>query len=480
MTRGVRNPGRVAGLILGLLALGATSAPAQPQAQPQAPAATATATQAPAADGPRLAQARPEIDDESRGLGRRPRTDGARAPDPRWSFHRTLVIEAAREDNFDLDHERGDREHVTEIEPLLRLGLRWKGDGGWTAFGETELLHKAERERGERTRHRARALLNQAWIGHEGLMPGLELRAGRWLQRDEREWLFDENLDGLQARYERKRWSGELMWSRVNHWRRDLLNNAPHGGDVDVSGGLLRHEGRGDLNSAAWMLWHEDRDRGDRRRHFGLRAHVDPDEDFAWRVDLSLVRGRIDGEPLRGWAYDVGAQWRASDWRWQPRISLGHAQGSGDGNPDDGVRREHHQTGLQSNEAQWGNQGKFKIYGELVDPELRNVRITSLGLGIEPVTKLSVDLLWHHLRQSAIGPVDDMDLALDPRGDRYDRSHLGDEIDLLVGWQPDRQRRLEVALGWFRPSARLRDGDEADSERAGRALFARVEWLWRF
>lgn len=405
---------------------------------------------------------------------------GLRVAPPRWEVSRTAVFEAKREQNLDLERDRGDRPHVTEAEPLLRLGLRWRPGGAWSAFGETELLHKAERERGERTVNRARAVLNQAWLQHEGLVPGLQLRAGRWLQRDEREWLFDENLDGLRASVERERWSGELITSRANHFRRDLLNNAPRGGDVDAHGLIVRHDGRGDLLAAGWMLWIKDRDRQERRRHAGVRAHVDPKEDFSWRVDLSTVQGRADGERLRGWAFDVGTAWRLGDWRGRPRLMLGHARASGDADPGDGVRREHRQTGLQSNEAEQGGWGKFGIYGELLDPELRNLQITSLGLGFEPRQRMSLDLVWHHVRQVAIGPVDDLDVEIDPRGDRLDRAHLGDEIDLMFGWEPDDDRRLELVLGWFGPSDRLRADDEAGSPKAGQAWYGRVKLTWKF
>lgn len=387
----------------------------------------------------------------------------------RYSLATTLVVEGKHEGNYDLDRE--DRENTNEIEPLLRLGLRlWPGRA-WSGFVETEWVHNSERQTGEPTRNRTRILLNQAYVASEGLLPHTRLRLGRWLQRDEREWLFDENLDGLHAGFERGRWSGEAFVARAHRWQRDLLDSRRGRDNAELNGLIARREFKGDLDAAAYVLWHRDRDSGDRRRHAGLRASLMPDKGgLDARAELAFVHGREEGTRLRGHAWDFGLGYTFAGLPLRPRIELGQAYAS-----------EHHrQTGMQSNEGPRGPDGigKFSLYGEAADPEMRNLRVTSLGLGLHPDPRSSIDLVWHHYRQPVIAAFEHAEF--DPRGDRLDSAHLGDEFDLLVGWRPRDDLRLEVVLGWFRPGARLRADDEADSPRAGGARFARAELTWRF
>ena len=50
-------------------------------------------------------------------------------------------------------------------------------------------------------------------------------------------------------------------------------------------------------------------------------------------------------------------------------------------------------AGLQENEADFGGAASFKDYGEVLDPELSNLAIFTVGLGLRPSEKFSLDRL---------------------------------------------------------------------------------------
>lgn len=117
-----------------------------------------------------------------------------------------------------------------------------------------------------------------------------------------------------------------------------------------------------------------------------------------------MLRGLDEnGQRFRAWGLDVGSTYRFADLPFDPNITLSFAQGSGDGNPDDGVNTGFRQTGLQTNEARYIGLSKFKAYGEVLDPELSNLRVMTLGLGARARPGISIDLVYHryHLKVPA-------------------------------------------------------------------------------
>jgi hypothetical protein len=150
-------------------------------------------------------------------------------------------------------------------------------------------------------------------------------------------------------------------------------------------------------------------------------------------------------------------------------LTLAYAFGSGDANPNDGEDRNFRQTDLQDNEDRWGDVTRFKYYGELFDPELSNLDIFTAGIGIRPISRASVDVVYHLYRQDkAATRIWDSDLRTRPNG-RSDK--LGSEVDLVVGYRQREGSRLtlELVLGYFMP-------DEAFPASAADAFFGNVQF----
>jgi alginate production protein len=143
-------------------------------------------------------------------------------------------------------------------------------------------------------------------------------------------------------------------------------------------------------------------------------------------------------------------------YEWQvglkPALTLGVAFGSGDRDPDDGNDGNFRQTGLQENEGDFGGAASFKYYGEVLDPELSNLAIFTVGFGIRPSDRFSVDLVYHHYVQHRASPrLRNAGIDAEPSG--RSRS-LGSEIDLVVGFE-EIWNRIDgrVVLGYFMPGA---------------------------
>ena len=140
-------------------------------------------------------------------------------------------------------------------------------------------------------------------------------------------------------------------------------------------------------------------------------------------------------------------------------LTAGWAYGEGDGDLRDGSDNNFRQTGLQDNNGRFGGVTSFRYYGELVDPELANLHIGTLGLGYRITRRSSLDLVGHYYRQDQ--PARRLiDSDLDKRANGVDRE-LGWEVDAILGWRPQRAWDFEVVLAWFSPGEAFENADDA-------------------
>ena len=127
----------------------------------------------------------------------------------------------------------------------------------------------------------------------------------------------------------------------------------------------------------------------------------------------------------------------------EPSITLGFACGSGDESLRDGKDGSIRQTGLQDNNGITS----FKYCGEVFEPELSNILIFTAGLGIKPTKNSSLGVVYHrYLQHEAEDDIRDSNLKLDPNGNSRE---LGDELDLIIGYRPTREIRIETVVGAF-------------------------------
>jgi alginate production protein len=261
---------------------------------------------------------------------------------------------------------------------------------------------------------------------------GLSLQLGRQRFEDERQWLYDAELDAATVRYEREALAIQLSASWDGRVRKDMLSAAT---PDDTNTYVL---------NASYRLFRETTVEGyvivrdnravDRKRpvFVGLRSRGEPIEDLDYWLDFGYVGGRDGSNRIRGWGVDLGATYEFQVGP-KPALTLGFAFGSGDQSPDDGTDRSFRQTGLQENESDFGGATDFKYYGQVLDPELSNLAILTAGLGIRPSDKFSLDLVYHYYLQHRAAPaLRNAGIDAEPSG----RSRrLGSGVDLVIGFQ---------------------------------------------
>jgi len=353
------------------------------------------------------------------------------------------------ERNLDLDPGRRDTESI--LEPKVALGISYRPDRNFRSFVQLELSRDYALEE-RRPRERSPKLeLTHAFMRFEHWRDnGISLQLGRQRFRDSREWLFDEELDGVSGFYQLSRFALELSVTREEIVDKDLLEHEQQGriNNYMVYGAYALDAKQ---HLAAYVLARDDRSaRRDSPRLFGLRASGEPVERVEYWLELAYARGRDGSRKIRGFGFDVGATHEIVA-PFRPSFTLGYALGSGDADQDDGVDRNFRQSGLQDNEARFNGVSRFRYYGELFDPELSNLGIFTAGIGAYAASKTSLDLVYHRYTQhKASKSIRDAALNADPSG----RSRrLGTEIDLVVGYRGIPNLRVEFMLGYFIPGS---------------------------
>jgi hypothetical protein len=384
---------------------------------------------------------------------------------------------------FDLGEDR--RPHEARAEPALeleafypasdRVSVFLQASGSVVAWSRQEETERREMKRGE------------SWVLLENLQPnGLGLQIGRQNFRDAREWWWDEDLDAIRVHYFGSRVRGELAVAQ------ELAPASSLDDGID-----RRQEGvRRWLGQVGWQWFSNQRlegfflDQSDRSSRPALGQIIrsadedKEDADLLWlggrvsgtwtlgrlgqidyRLDGATVRGqetlfrfkdagengrRVSGVSdldVAGWAWDGGLTWR-TPLPGNVAFTVGRAVGSGDRDPRDGRDESFRQTGLHDNNARFRGVDRFRYYGELLRPELSNLKISTLAVGFRLLPSSSLELLYHDYRQ--VHPADflrDARLKADPDGRAV---HVGREWNLVLGLEESRHVEIELVAGLFR------------------------------
>ena len=149
---------------------------------------------------------------------------------------------------------------------------------------------------------------------------------------------------------------------------------------------------------------------------------------------------------VSGWAFDVGGYWTMPFWL-QPTLTLSYARASGDSNPTDGKDSEFRQTGIQRNKWRFHGVNRFRIYGELLRPELSNLGIVTTALGFRLLYNSSVELIYHKYDQVvAAASQRRIRINADLNGKERD---LGQEWDVVMNFREWKHLELELTGAVF-------------------------------
>lgn len=378
---------------------------------------------------------------------------------PFLTFGAEIELDYVFRRNRDLADRRED--DVSLLTPELSLAWSFDPAPAFQAFLNVALSREfvlAEGVDGAGANEDIALEVKEAFLRAGPLPGGLSLQIGRQRFEDEREWLYDEELDAVRLRYGRGALAVELSASRNGLVRKDVLSAAEReriNNYVLLASYRLPRE----IELEGYAIVRDDR-AADRRRpvFLGVRSRGEPVQDLDYWLELGYVGGRDGPNRIRGWGTDLGLTYELQAGP-RPALTLGFAFGSGDGDPDDGLDRSFRQTGLQENEADFGGAASFQYYGEVLDPELSNLAIFTAGIGVRPSERFSLDLVYHYyLQHRASNALRNAGIHAEPSG----RSRrLGGEVDFIVGLVEIFNRvDVKAALGYFVPGAAYPGGTD--------------------
>jgi alginate production protein len=384
----------------------------------------------------------------------------------------------------------GDEDNEIGFTPELKLETLWQPADTVVTFVSVRAEHEFDllRQGGQNERP-MRVALENAWLLKTDLFnTPLAIQVGRQRLRERREWWWDESLDAIRVHYLGDKWSAyvgtgkpvgdtsasasqrlaaaglryhiaQLTWQWTNRHYLEAFALKQGDGSQAFDVGELVDSDQLDEKDAS-LAWLGARARGCVRMRFPRRicywgelAQISGHETEYDFGDVNQTVSRVDERTRRsvsGSAYDVGVNLELPFWL-RPVLTLGTARGSGDRPQTPGRDGEFRQTGLHQNDFKHRGNSRFRGYGEVLRPDLSNIEITTLALGIPVNESLWVEALWHRYEQVqpseriAGSPLDN-----DPNGET---GNLGDGLDIVLSHRPKSGWEFEFTAGLFRAAA---------------------------
>ena len=281
------------------------------------------------------------------------------------------------------------------------------------------------------------------------VVKGVALQLGRQEFDDPREWIYDEYLNAARAYF---------VGSRFLHVELGLINGGlkvKYDTWTDVTGTIgVRLNKRNTVS--AWMLTRKDSDviRNREPTWWGLRYFGDIGRTLYPWLDAAVMRGEDKHRPLRAWAFDAGATLVAHRIPFSPSLTAGYAFGTGDETGGDEFDTTFRQTGYEDNSGRLGGVVSQRYYGATLDPELSNLAILTLGVGLRPIRGSSLEVVYHTYQQD--WPDDEIrgNLVDPPARPNSVATGIGRGLDIVVG-SPVLFNHIRAAytFGVFEPGA---------------------------
>jgi hypothetical protein len=391
------------------------------------------------------------------------------------------------ENNFDLTEAGApDEEDRWDNEGALRFRLAWAPRENLYGIAELRYrqLYRRDDDNGVNDSEVAHdGSFGETWLQWRdvGGSQGFDLTLGRQDFDDPREWIYDQNLDALRASWIRPDWRLDLSAST-------LISGGGERDEESWNAIAYLSNNDDDRHLAVWTLLRETDsastevrnasddpvvvDLSESSAHFGARAlgewlpQNESWADFAFQVgerdgpvNQGPVNVVVDEFDVSAFAYDVGTTWEPP-FAAPLYFTVGYALGQGASNANESFR----QTGYQDNSTKFGGVTSFSYYGELLEPELSNLGITTLGVGARIAERTSLDLVYHTYTQddpsTVFSPFPNVEANLDRRPNGND-GDLGWELDLVFGYRRFKNWDLEVVAATFEPGEGFDQDDTA-------------------
>lgn len=405
------------------------------------------------------------------------------------------------------DLEKGAKDKLIEFNPSETLEFFWLPTDSTAMFAsvrgsvETTLY----KESGNRKDTQLDLALRNLWFLKTNLMDtNFAVQIGRQRMQDDREWWWDEHLDAARLHYfgsdvtafigigmlnqpintstldkvkpedqDLLRYFANLdwKWSKKQHLELFAVHQDDRSSDYTVDQIVNRDQAD---NADAKITWAGARVSGCVKNicYWGDVARMHGTE-TEYKLDKlnaqNQIVDKIGRQKLCGTAYDVGMTIELPI-GFNPRITLSHAKGSGDKPRTSGLDGAYRQTGIHQNEAKFEGNSQFQYYGEVLRPNLSNIKVNTVAIGI-PVTKHGwIETIWHDYQQDyADNRISGSRLNENPNGKH---THLGQEIDVVMSYRPNSPWEFELTAGAFRSGRAF----EQDAGHWAKLLEFRVDY----
>lgn len=336
-----------------------------------------------------------------------------------------------------------------QVRALVSPGKRWR------AFAKAGVARNVAVRDGETVFDEWRPSVEEAYVEWDVLRnQALQVQAGRQRFKDTQEWFFDDYLDAVRVKSRLGRWRFEVAYADGLTRQPDDLRAEDDRQHVIAS--VSRRVTRA-ARFTAYLVQRNDRSaREDTPTWLGAGLSSRGERMVTYRAVAAVRRGSSQQVRLRGWAAD-GAVTLRLPWRAAPAVTGGYAWGSGDASTSDGVDSGFRQTGLQDNSVRFGTWRRMRMYGEVFDPELANLKIATAALGWRIGSSIGVDLVFHDYRQ-VVARRRLADQAFDRRPNGRSNA-VGREVDVQVVARLARRIDLLLAGGMFLPGSAFAQTD---------------------
>ncbi len=363
------------------------------------------------------------------------------------SFGAELEIDTEGEFNLNLDSDDDEDEIITK--PDIQIAVLYDNDNWLRAYLEVEFTRDLVVRSPDNGPVDPKLEVKEAYFNLFGDDRNSALTVGRWRWSDEREWLVDEDMDGAQFAWRGKHLAFEVIYAREQLLTKDLLGTQDRDEPDHFYARFYGRPSDNTLASIYALYQHHRMARSDHLLWIGGSIFGDCACGIDYWLEGAGVFGIERSRNVSGFGFDAGLTKTFEAVPMQPRITAAVAFGSGDNGV--GTDTAFRQTGIQGNTDRFGGRKSFKYYGEVFDPELSNLGVLTLGTGINLSEKTTLDIVYHHyFQQRAADDIRDSALDTDPSGNSR---HIGDEVDIIIGFRELEMIDIDIVAGVFVPGA---------------------------
>lgn len=403
-----------------------------------------------------------------------------------WKFDHDGYIESKTsiEKDYDLDNDNEEDESTHKIEANYKLSIEM--GRRMEVFLETELSRRDFLESDpDRSEKGWELKINQAFFGIKDEDGSLRLRTGRQTFKDKMEWLYDADLDGFRLTHRVNDFSWELAVVENDLLDDDILFKGDLIDDGRERNKVVRnlfltagYSPNRDLDLLWYLIFRDEQEFEDNRPddlYFaGFQSVGDIGSGLGHWFNVAYLEGERqrskDVREIEAYGYDLGLT-LVGDYSAKPSLTIGYAFGTGDAERNQGKDTNFRQTGLEDNYYKFNGVSKFKYLGQIVDPEITNISIATLGFGLHLSKRSSLDIVYHIYQQDkAVDRLIGTDLDLKPIGSNRE---LGQEVDIIYGNRSTKNIYMQAVLAVFEPGP-------AFDENADMAYFASFEIGYKF